>query len=57
MENLAGFGARFLRNISSRFSRASTVPTSAGTFQPDARGMASVLLPNLPKETEAKPST
>ncbi|MEO6828347.1 MAG: anti-sigma factor [Acidobacteriaceae bacterium] len=29
-------------------------PVPAGTFQPDARGMASVLLPNLPHDVEAK---
>lgn len=29
-------------------------PIPAGTFQPDARGMASVLLPNLPKGVQAK---
>ncbi len=31
-----------------------TAPVSAGTFQPDARGMASVLLPNLPRGIQAK---
>jgi hypothetical protein len=31
-----------------------TAPVPAGTFQPDAHGMASVLLPNLPKGIEAK---
>jgi hypothetical protein len=31
-----------------------TAPIPAGTFQPDAHGMASVLLPNLPKGIEAK---
>jgi len=31
-----------------------TPPIPAGTFQPDAHGMASVLLPNLPKGVEAK---
>ncbi len=31
-----------------------TAPVPAGTFQPDARGMASVLLPSLPKGIEAK---
>lgn len=31
-----------------------TAPVPAGTFQPDARGMASVLLPNLPKGVAAK---
>ncbi len=31
-----------------------TAPVPAGTFQPDARGMASVLLPNLPRGIKAK---
>lgn len=31
-----------------------SAPVPAGTFQPDARGMASVLLPNLPKGVPAK---
>jgi Anti-sigma-K factor rskA len=31
-----------------------TAPIPAGTFQPDAQGMASVLLPNLPKGVQAK---
>ncbi len=31
-----------------------SAPIPAGTFQPDARGMASVLLPNLPKGIPAK---
>ena len=31
-----------------------TAPIPAGTFQPDARGMASVLLPNLPTGIQAK---
>jgi hypothetical protein len=31
-----------------------TAPIPAGTFQPDAHGMASVLLPHLPKRVEAK---
>ncbi|HEY5254283.1 MAG TPA: anti-sigma factor, partial [Acidobacteriaceae bacterium] len=31
-----------------------SAPVPAGTFQPDAQGMASVLLPNLPKGIPAK---
>jgi anti-sigma-K factor RskA len=31
-----------------------TAPVAAGTFQPDARGMASVLLPSLPRGIQAK---
>lgn len=31
-----------------------TAPIPAGTFQPDARGIASVLLPNLPQGVQAK---
>ncbi len=31
-----------------------SAPIAAGTFQPDAQGMASVLLPNLPKGISAK---
>lgn len=31
-----------------------TAPVPAGTFQPDARGMASVLLPKLPRGLQAK---
>ena len=31
-----------------------SAPIPAGTFQPDAQGMASVLLPNLPKGVQAK---
>ncbi len=31
-----------------------TAPVPAGTFQPDARGMASVLMPNLPQGIKAK---
>jgi Anti-sigma-K factor rskA len=31
-----------------------TAPIPAGTFQPDAHGMATVVLPNLPKGVEAK---
>jgi anti-sigma-K factor RskA len=31
-----------------------TAPVPAGTFQPDARGMASVLLPKLPRGIQAK---
>ncbi|MGB8480276.1 MAG: anti-sigma factor [Acidobacteriaceae bacterium] len=31
-----------------------SAPIPAGTFQPDAQGMASILLPNLPKGIQAK---
>ena len=31
-----------------------TAPVPAGTFQPDARGVASVLLPNIPRGVQAK---
>jgi anti-sigma-K factor RskA len=31
-----------------------SAPIPAGTFEPDAKGMASVLLPHLPKGVQAK---